>query len=327
MHILITGAAGMIGRKIAENLVATGSLGGRPVTKITLQDIVEPHTYGSEDTAIFPVVGDMTDHALIEHVMAERPDVIFHLAAVVSGEAEADLDKGYRINLDGTRALLEAVRRANYAPRVVFASSIAVYGPPFADPIPDDVELRPLTSYGAAKAMGELLVSDYSRREILDGISLRLPTICVRPGKPNRAASGFFSSIIREPLKGEETVLPVGEDVRHFFASPRSAVNFFLHAATMDTDALKGHRALAMPGVSASVGEEIAALREIGGDKAVALIRKEPDPTIAGFVHNWPANIAARRARDHGFEAESDFAGIVRAHVEDEHGGKPPILA
>jgi len=326
MHVLITGAAGMLGRKLAERLVADRTLGGRPVLKLTLQDLETPPSAGSEETAVLPVAGDIADHVLVEHIMAERPDVIFHLAAIPSAGAEAELENGYRTNLDGTRGLFEAVRKANYSPRLVFASSVAVYGAPLPDIIGDDFALTPLTSYGTAKAMGELLLADYSRRGFFDGVALRLPTICVRPGEPNTAASGFFSAIVREPLAGKPAVLPVGEDLRHVFASPRAAAGFFLHAATMETEPLGARRSLVMPSVSATVGEEIEAMREVAGEKAVALIRREPDEEISRIVSGWPRAFEAKRARDLGFACEESFAEIVAAHIEDEHAGNPPIL-
>ncbi len=209
------------------------------------------------------------------------PDVIFHLAAVVSGEAESDFEKGYRVNLDGTRQLLEAIRAIDgYCPRVVFASSIAVFGAPFPDTIGDEFVTAPLTSYGTQKAICELLLSDYTRRGFLDGVGIRLPTVCVRPGAPNLAASGFFSNIIREPLNGREAVLPVTDDVRHWHASPRAAVGFLLHAADIGTDALGTRRCLTMPGVSVTVGEQIEALRAVAGDEIVQLIRREPDESL-----------------------------------------------
>ncbi len=256
--------------------------------------------------------------------MSSRPDVVFHLAAVLSGESEADLEKGYRVNLDGTRLLFDAVRAvgSGYRPRVVFASSIAVFGAPFPDVIGDDFHTTPLTSYGTQKAIGELLLSDYSRRGFLDGVGIRLPTICVRPGKPNRAASSFFSGIIREPLNGEDAVLPVPDDVRHWFASPRAAVDFLVHAAAIESAALGDRRCLTMPGVSETVAGQIAALRNVAGDEAVRHIRREPDETVMRIVAGWPANFDARRARELGFRAEADFEEIVRVYVEDELGGR-----
>lgn len=325
MHILITGAAGMIGRKIAERLLADGELNRRPISKLTLHDIVTPDTQPTTETSILPVVGDISDPVVIERLVAEKPDLVIHLAAIVSGEAEADFAKGYAVNLNGTRLLFDALREAGYGPRVVFASSIAVFGAPFPDPIPDEFHLTPLTSYGTQKAIGEMILSDYSRRDLFDGVALRLPTICVRPGKPNKAASGFFSSIIREPLAGEEAILPVDDTVKHWHASPRSAVGFFLHAATMDLDKVGPRRGITMPGVPATVAEQIEALRDVAGDKAVDLIRREPDDTIRSIVAGWPQSFEAKRAGELGFEADASFRAIIEAHIEDELDGVAPV--
>jgi len=326
MHILLTGAAGMIGRKVTERLLAQGRIGQREITKLTLHDVVAPDARPTEATTILPITGDISDRTVLDRLISEKPDMIIHLAAIVSGEAEADFDKGYAVNLDGTRHLFEAVRAQNYRPRVIFASSIAVYGSPFPEPIPDEFHLTPLTSYGTQKAIGELLLNDYTRRGLFDGIGLRLPTICVRPGKPNKAASGFFSNIIREPLKGEEAVLPVEETVRHWHASPRAAVGFFMHAAEMDLERVGPRRCLTMPGVGATVADQIEGLRKVAGDKAARLIRREPDPVIGKIVSGWPTTFEAKRARDLGFEADESFEAIVRAHVEDEHGGRAPVM-
>ncbi len=326
MHILITGAAGMVGRKVTERLLKDGRIGRREITKLTLHDVVAPDARPTPETTILPIVGDISDRAVINRLVAERPDIVMHLAAIVSGEAEADFDKGYAVNLDGTRHLFEAIRLQNYGPRVIFASSIAVFGAPFPEPIPDEFHLTPLTSYGTQKAAGELLLNDYSRRGFFDGIGLRLPTICVRPGAPNKAASGFFSNIIREPLKGEEAVLPVSESVRHWHASPRAAVGFFLRAADMDLDRLGSRRCLTMPGVSVTVREQIAALKKVAGEKAVKLIRRSPDPVIEKIVAGWPTSFEAKRATDLAFEADESFEAIVRAHIEDEHGGRAPVM-
>ena len=251
---------------------------------------------------------------------------MFHLAAIVSGEAEQDFDKGYRINLTGTMNLLDSMRRAYDGvptkPRIVFTSSIAVFGAPFPEKIPDEFFTTPLTSYGTQKAIGELLISDYTRKGILDGISIRLPTICVRPGRPNKAASGFFSNIIREPLAGQEAVLPVSEDVMHWHASPRAAVGFLLHAATIDGEKVGSRRALTMPGLAVTVGGQIEALRKIAGEKVVARIRRERDPFVEQIVAGWPRNFDAKRAVSLGFKAEQSFEEIVRVHIEDELGGK-----
>ncbi|MGB6819007.1 MAG: D-erythronate dehydrogenase, partial [Pseudolabrys sp.] len=265
---------------------------------------------------------DLSSPGAAAKAIAGKPDVIFHLAGVVSGEAETDFDKGYRVNLDGTRALLEEVRAAGYKPKVVFTSSIAVYGAPFPASIADEFQLTPLTSYGTQKAICELLLADYNRRGILEGVGIRLPTICVRPGKPNNAASGFFSGIIREPLAGQEALLPVSESVRHTHASPRSAVGFLIHAAGLTREQLGPRINLAMPGVSCTVGEQIDALRRVAGDKVAARIRRHPDELVQRIVSGWAERLDAKRARDLGFKAEANFDDIVRAHVEDELGGK-----
>ena len=325
MQILILGAAGMVGRKLTERLVKEGRLGGDAITRLVLHDVVEPER-PQASFAIDTLTSDFSVPGEAEKLVASRPDVIFHLAAIVSGEAEADFDKGYRINLDGTRFLFDAVRTIGdgYKPRLVFTSSIAVFGAPFPEAIGDEFFLTPLTSYGTQKAMGELLLADYTRRGFFDGVGIRLPTICVRPGKPNKAASGFFSSIIREPLNGQEMVLPVSMDVRHAHASPRSAVNFLIHAATIDPSKIGPRRTLTMPSVSVTVGEQIEALRRIAGERAVGLIRHELDPNIIRFVEGWPRRFDASRAESLGFRAESNFDDIISIYIEDELGGVVP---
>ena len=322
MKVLIIGGAGMIGRKLAERLARDGSLGGRAISNLTLHDVVEAAVPAGAKMPVKVVTGDLPAAGEAQKLMADKPDVVFHLAAVVSGEAEQDFDKGYRINLDGGRSLLEAIRAAGHKPRLVFASSVAVFGAPFPEAIGDEFFNTPLTSYGTQKAICELLVSDYSRKGFVDGISIRLPTICVRPGKPNKAASGFFSNIMREPLAGQEAVLPVSDSVRHWHASPRAAVGFMLHAATIDLAKVGPRRALSMPGVSVTVAEQIAALKKVAGDKVVARIKREPDPFIEKIVAGWPRNFATKRAQELGFKADDSFEQIVRIHVEDELGGR-----
>ena len=308
------------------------------------------------------VAADLTEPGAAARLLGGRPDVVFHLAAVVSGEAEADLDKGYAVNLDGTRALLDAVRTAHVedgcTPRVVFSSSIAVYGAPLPDPIPEGLQQTPLTSYGTQKAIGELLLADFTRRGFLDGIGVRLPTVCIRPGRPNQAASGFFSSILREPLVGQEAVLPVPESVRHWHASPRSAVRFLVQAA--DARHRAGGTAAAPSRCRDSVQRWASSSRRCGrvarGDRAVRLVRHEPDPAVMRIVETWAPRPAAldaspRRAcsisqsrsratrcpgpsspptpRRHRpvpgrSTAEKSFEEIIRVHVEDELGGVLP---
>ena len=304
----------MIGRKLVARLVEDGRLGDAELERLTLMDVEAPDPPPSGES----FAGDLADPATAQRLVDGRPDVVVHLAAVVSGEAEADFDKGYRVNLDGTRTLLETIRAAAYRPRVVLASSIAVFGAPLPTPIPEDFATLPLTSYGTQKAIDELLLADYSRRGFVDGVGIRLPTICIRPGAPNKAASGFFSNILREPLVGKEAVLPVPETVRHWHASPRSAVGFCLRAATVDTAEIGPRRTLSMPGLSATVGEQIEALRRVGGEAAVRLIRHEPDPQIMEMVGNWAAALDASRAERLGFVAEKSFDEIIRVHLEDE---------
>jgi nucleoside-diphosphate-sugar epimerase len=322
MHILVIGAAGMIGRKLVERLLREKKLGGKAISKLSLQDVVAPAEPREKPLEIATRTGDLSVPGEAAALVAGNPDVIFHLAAIVSGEAETDLEKGYRINLDGTRFLFDAIRARAYRPRVVFTSSAAVYGAPFDGPIRDDFHLTPLTSYGTQKAIGELLLADYTRRGFFDGIGLRLPTICVRPGKPNKAASGFFSGIIREPLAGEEAILPVPDTVRHGHASPRAAVGFLIHAATLDTARIGPRRNLAMPSVSVTVAEEIEALKRVAGAKVAARIKRKPDPLVERIVSGWPQEIEAKRARELGFRAEASFDEIIKAHIEDELGGK-----
>ena len=326
---LIIGGAGMVGRKLAERLARDGEIGGRALTGLHLVDVVEPPAIGDARRT----VADLSEPGTAERLLADRPDFVFHLAAIVSGQAEQDFELGYRINLDGTRHLLDAIRalhvgdggsEAGYRPRLVFTSSIAVHGAPFPTPIPDDWPLRPLTSYGVQKAMGELLVADHSRRGMVEGVSIRLPTITIRPGKPNAAASGFFSGILREPINGQEAVLPVSEDVRHWFASPRAAVGFLVHAASLPWERIVEecgpHASLDMPGLSATVGEEIAALGRVVGEDAVKLIRRERDPTIERIVSGWAEAFEADRARRLGFRAEASMDEIIRVYLEDEMG-------
>ena len=324
MKVLIIGAAGMLGAKLAARLAADGAIGGREIERLELVDVVAPHAPEALADRTGTDVADLSEPGTAARLVAGRPDLVYHLAAIVSGEAEADFDKGYRINLDGTRRLLDAIRAEHeasggeYVPRVVYSSSIAVFGAPFPPRIDDDFQQTPRTSYGVQKLVGELLLNDYTRRGIMDGIGLRLPTICVRPGKPNAAASGFFSGIIREPIAGQEAVLPVPDTVRHWFASPRAAVGFLVHAAALDGERVGPRRNLNLPGLSATVAEQIESLGRVVGEEAVALIRREPDETIMGIVGNWAEDFDPARARELGFRAEDSFDEIIRVYLEDD---------
>lgn len=321
MRVLVTGAAGMIGRKLVERLAREGEVAGRAITALDLHDVVAP-VPPQTSFACDVFVGDLAEPSQIATLIDRKPDLVFHLAGVVSGEAEANFDLGYRVNLDGTRTLFDAIRLAGNVPRVVFSSSIAVFGGPFPDVIPDDFHTVPLSSYGTQKLIAEALLTDYTRRGFMDGVGIRLPTICVRPGKPNKAASSFFSGIIREPLAGKEAVLPVPRSVVHTNASPRSAVGFLIHAAGLPGEAVGPRRCLTMPGVPVTVGEQIEALERIAGKEVVSLIREEPDETIWSIVRNWPTRFEAKRARELGFVAETSFDDIIRIHIEEELGGR-----
>ena len=320
---LIIGGGGMLGQGLAGALTARGTLAGAALSHMTLFDVV-PARAPEGGIPVSVETGDLCAPGEAERLVSSRPDVIYHLAAIVSGEAERDFEKGYRINLDGTRNLFEAIRaehgRSGYCPRVVFTSSLAVFGIPLPDVIGDDYVVTPLSSYGTQKAIGELLLTDYSRRGFFDGIGLRLPTIVIRPGKPNAAASGFFSSILREPLAGKEAVLPVGTDVRHWLASPRAAVGYLVHAGDLDTAAMGGRRNITLPGVSVTVGEQIEALRKVAGDEAVALIRHQPDPAVEAIISTWPKAFDTRRALDLGFAGDASIDAIITAYLEDHAG-------
>ena len=324
MHILITGAVGMIGRKLTERLVIDRALNGQPIEKLTLIDIVAPVRLAGFSDHEKTRVADLADPGAAEKAVSERPDVIFHLAGVVSGEAELNFEKGYRTNLDGMRALLEAIRKTGdgYKPRVIFTSSMAVYGAPFHHTISDEFHLTPLTSYGTQKLMCEAMLTDYTRKGFIEGVGIRLPSIVVRPGKPNKAASGFFSGIIREPLAGQEALLPVSESVVHTHASPRSAVGFLVHGAGLPREQIEPHVNITMPGVCCTVGEQIEALRRVAGDKIAARIRREPDELIMRIVAGWPHRLDGKRATELGFTVESTFDEIIRVHIDEDLGGK-----
>ena len=318
--ILIIGGGGMVGQKFAQKIAREG-LPGIPDPEVILYDMACPEIGAP---AARRLTGDISASGAADEIAAIRADVIFHLAAIVSGAAEADFDLGWRVNGHAFWNFLDALRRAHtesngtYRPKVVFTSSIAVFGPPYPEKIGDDFLTSPQTSYGAQKAMAELLLQDYSRKGFIDGLAIRLPTICVRPGKPNKAASSFFSGIIREPLSGQEAILPVPRSVRHWHASPRSAAGFLSHAAGLDFDRLDGRRVLNLPGVSCTVEEQIEALRDVAGADTVALIREEPDEVIQKIVFGWPRDFDPVRARDLGFTADDSFSDIIEIYVAED---------
>jgi nucleoside-diphosphate-sugar epimerase len=322
MKVLVIGAAGMIGRKLCERLLKDGGVGGRDITDLVMADAVAG-SLGADASFARNIVVDLAASGAADMLLASKPDLIFHLAAVVSGEAEQNFDKGYAVNLDGTRNLFEAIRAmgSSYTPRVVYTSSIGVFGAPYIGDIADEFFHTPLSSYGAQKAISELLLADYTRRGFFDGVGIRLPNICVRPGKPNAAASGFFSNIIREPLAGRDAVLPVSDDVGQTHASPRATAEFLLHGALLDSAALGARRTVMMPGVRASVREMIAALRRVAGDTIVTRIKRVADPAVMAMVAGWPANFDTRRALALGFQADASFDSIIRSHIEDDLGG------
>ena len=322
MRVLIMGAAGMVSQKLLSRLENLDTSSGK-ISRIYLHDMVPANTaFWSGESEV--LVGNIAEEAEMQKLADLKPDLIFHLASIVSGEAELEFVKGWQVNMAGSWAFLEALRQhhedsgGSYVPKMVFTSSIAVFGAPFPDKISDEFLCAPQTSYGAQKAIIELLMSDYSRKGYIDGISIRLPTICVRPGKPNLAASSFFSGIIREPLNGVEAILPVKDDVRHWHASPRSAARFLTHAASMDLSVLGSRRALNMPGVSCTVAEQIEALRTIAGNDVVSLIKPQLDDQIVKIVAGWPRNFDTQRSVQFGFESESSFEEIIKIYLEDD---------
>jgi nucleoside-diphosphate-sugar epimerase len=326
MQVVITGAAGSLGRKLARRLLDGAELVGRDgraavVDRLVLFDVVAAD--GVDDPRVVTLAGDIADAALVRGLIDGATDGVFHLAAVVSAGAETDFDLGYRVNLEGTRAVLEACRALDHAPRVVFTSSVAVFGGDLPARLDDDTPLRPQTSYGVQKAMGEFLVNDYTRKGFLDGRALRLPTIVVRPGAPNLAASSFASSIIREPLSGREAVCPVAAESRMWNLSPRRVVDAFLRAHNLPAEAWGWNRSLNLPGISVTVGEMVEALGRVGGAAPVGRIRWQPDPFIQNIVSGWPGDFATPRALDMGFRADAAMDDIVRAFIDDDLPAQP----
>lgn len=319
--IVITGGAGFLGLRLAKKLLALGSLtgpDGQPcaIGRFLLLDQVA--AVGTTDDRIEMRAGDISNAHWLAAAIGPDTGSIFHLAAVVSGQAEADFDLGMRVNLDATRALLDLCRRLPRAPRLVLASSVAVFGGELPEIVRDDTALNPQSSYGTEKAIGELLVNDYSRRGFVDGRSLRLPTIVVRPGPPNRAASSFASGIIREPLSGLPAACPVAAGTRLWLLSPRKAIESLILGHELPTVALGRNRSLSLPGLSVTVAEMVAALERVAGKRATGLIRWEFDPAVDRIVSSWPGAFDTARAQRLGFSADPDFESIIRAYIEDE---------
>jgi len=332
MRVVITGGTGFIGRRLAQRLLQRGALAGPDGRETTIDELVLFDNAPASpplaaDKRLKVVTGDIAEAATVRQLIDKRTGSVFHLAAVVSGQAEADTDVGYRVNLNGTRAVLEACRALGTRPRVIFSSSLAVYGGDMPPAITDDTPLTPQTSYGAQKAIGELLVSDYSRKGYLDGRSLRLSTIVVRPGRPNRAASTWVSSIFREPLSGVEVACPVSRDAVMACLSPRRLVAAFERIHDLPGERLGFNRSVLLPGISVSVAEMVEALRRAGGDAAAKRIRWEPDPAIQKMVDGWPRAILAKRAASLGIEADADIDEIVRAFIEDDLAAQKALVA
>ena len=321
MEVLITGGAGFLGSKLARQLLARGTLAGPSglpdkISRITLLDQVAAQ--GFDDPRIAVMTGDAADAAVIAEALTPSVQSVFHLAAVVSGEAESDFDLGMRINLDATRILLEQARKNGNRPRVVFTSSVAVFGGDLPPKVLDTTPATPQGSYGAQKAMCELMVTDYSRKGFVDGRSLRLPTVTVRPGKANKAASSFASGIIREPLNGVVSVCPVPPDTKVWALSPRSTVHNLIHAHELDSAAFGSAGAVNLPGLTTTVGEMVAAMGRVAGAETMKLVEWKEDPAILKLVRTWPGDFVTARAEKMGFVHDANFDEVVKAYVEEE---------
>ena len=312
MKILVTGAAGFLGTRLIDALLQGGH--GRPHAEaIVAADVVRCPI---ADARVDAQVGSVADPGFIQAILADGTGCIFHLAAVLSGQSEAEFDLGMQVNVDATRALLEACRSRARQPRFVFASSVAVFGGPLPEVVPEDMALRPESSYGTEKAIAELLVSDYSRRGFVDGISCRLPTVAIRPGKPNSALSSFVSGIIREPLAGMESLCPVPLDTRLWITSPATVTRNLMHASVLPTARLEGRRSVNLPGLCVTPGEMLASLERIAGREARALVRCAEDPAMMRVVCTWPGAFDVRRAIALGFQTDRDIDGVVREYAD-----------
>jgi nucleoside-diphosphate-sugar epimerase len=322
MRIVITGGAGFLGTRLARKLLERGTLAdargnARKIESLLLLDVVPPATAWS-DARVSALAGDLADPAVIERAVTRDTDTVFHLAAVVSGQAEAEFDVGMRVNLDATRALLERCRKLAAPPKLVFTSSLAVFGGPVPDPVPDDAPLMPQASYGIQKAIGEYLVYDMTRKGFIDGRSLRLPTVTVRPGKPNKAASSFASGIIREPLSGVDAPCPVAPTTRMWVVSPRTVVDSLIVGHETPAASFTYTRSVNVPGINIGVGEMVDALRRVAGDAVANRVKWNYDPVIDRIVSTWPSNFAPALGPRLGMRADADFESIVRAYIADD---------
>ncbi|MDH4571271.1 D-erythronate dehydrogenase [Salinicola acroporae] len=316
MHVIVTGGAGFLGARLIRQLLSGEvSIAGQAITRVTSIDLAPCPV---ADDRVESLTGDIADPALIERALGDDSGAVCHLAAVVSSQAEADFELGMRVNLDATRALLEACRAHPKRLRFLFASSLAVFGPGLAQPVAEAIGPQPRSSYGAQKAMGELLVNDYSRRGFVDGRVCRLPTIVVRPGKPNRAASSFASAIIREPLSGLEAICPVDAGLAMWLSSPRAVVANLAHALSIEGEALGDWRTLNLPGITVTVTAMLDALERVAGPATRQWVRFEPDAAIDAIVASWPGGLDTERPLRLGFRADSDFEAIIHAYREDE---------
>jgi nucleoside-diphosphate-sugar epimerase len=321
MRLVITGGAGFLGSRLARRILERGTLSDahgnlRTVRELVLVDVVPPATYA--DPRVRTIHGALDDPAQLDAVITPDTDSIFHLAAVVSGQAEADFDIGMRVNVDATRVLLERCRACAAPPKFLFASSLAVFGGSLPDPVPDDAPVTPQSSYGTQKAIGELLVNDMSRKGFIDGRALRLPTVVVRPGKPNRAASSFASGVIREPLSGVDAICPVAPTTRMWVQSPRAVVDNLLAGHDAPADRLPAFRAINVPGISVAVGDMVSALRKVAGDAVAARVKWQYDPAIDRIVSTWPSRFSATSGAALGMRADVDFETVVRAYVAED---------
>jgi D-erythronate 2-dehydrogenase len=323
MRVVILGGAGFLGKKLASALLAQGYLedsngNQEKISNLTLFDKVVPTPPLPKDSRLETITGEITNKADIQLLLSEKPDVIFHLAAVVSGEAEENFELGMQVNLHATQNILEVCRELQYSPKFLFSSSVAVFGGEMPSVIQDDTAPFPQSSYGTQKAICELLINDYSRRGFIDGRVLRLPTIVVRPGKPNKATSSFASSIIREPLQGKEVVCPVSRDTKLWIMSPRKAIDNFIHAAKLPGGSFGKHRIVSLPGFTVSVQEIIENLEVVAGQETVKRISWEPDALIQRIVGSWPSAFAPKRALALGFKADDSMGHIIDAFLEDD---------